>query len=153
MVKHKIMNKNLGIMLLVLGLTACQQEKTIETKQDMVLKPYPKTEKVDHKDTYFSMTVEDPYRWLEDDLSDKTKQWVTAQNEVTEDYLQQIPFRKAIRQRLENMWNYEKVGAPIREGDYIYFYKNDGLQNQYVLWRKKGETGKEEIFLDPNTFS
>ncbi len=153
MVKHKIMNKNLGIMLLVLGLTACQQEKTIESKQDMVLKPYPKTEKVDHKDTYFSMTVEDPYRWLEDDLSDKTKQWVTAQNEVTEDYLQQIPFRKAIRQRLENLWNYEKVGAPIREGDYIYFYKNDGLQNQYVLWRKKGETGKEEIFLDPNTFS
>lgn len=153
MVKHKIMNKNLGIMLLVLGLTACQQEKTIESKQDMVLKPYPKTEKVDHKDAYFSMTVEDPYRWLEDDLSDKTKQWVTAQNEVTEDYLQQIPFRKAIRQRLENLWNYEKVGAPIREGDYIYFYKNDGLQNQYVLWRKKGETGKEEIFLDPNTFS
>lgn len=147
------MNKNLGIILLALGVTACNQDNSIQSKDDIVLKPYPKTEKIDQKDDYFGTTVEDPYRWLEDDLSAETKQWVTAQNEVTQDYLAQIPFRDAIHKRLENLWNYEKEGAPIREGDYIYFYKNDGLQNQYVLWRKKGEDGKEEVFLDPNKFS
>lgn len=147
------MNKNLGIILLALGVTACNQDNSIQSKDDIVLKPYPKTEKIDQKDDYFGTTVEDPYRWLEDDLSAETKQWVTAQNEVTQDYLAQIPFRDAIHQRLESLWNYEKEGAPIREGDYIYFYKNDGLQNQYVLWRKKGEDGKEEVFLDPNKFS
>lgn len=147
------MNKNLGIILLALGVTACNQDNSIQSKDDIVLKPYPKTEKIDQKDDYFGTTVEDPYRWLEDDLSAETKQWVTAQNEVTQDYLAQIPFRDAIHKRLESLWNYEKEGAPIREGDYIYFYKNDGLQNQYVLWRKKGEDGKEEVFLDPNKFS
>ena len=147
------MNKNLGIILLALGVTACDQDNSIQSKDDIVLKPYPKTEKIDQKDDYFGTTVEDPYRWLEDDLSAETKQWVTAQNEVTQDYLAQIPFRDAIHKRLENLWNYEKEGAPIKEGDYIYFYKNDGLQNQYVLWRKKGEDGKEEVFLDPNKFS
>lgn len=147
------MNKNLGIMLLALGFTACNQEKVIESKNDIVLKPYPKTEKTDQKDEYFGTIVDDPYRWLEDDLSAETKQWVTAQNEVTQDYLGQIPFRDAMHKRLESLWNYEKEGAPIKEGDYIYFYKNDGLQNQYVLWRKKGEDGKEEVFLDPNKFS
>jgi len=119
----------------------------------MALKPYPKTAKTDHRDAYFGTEVEDPYRWLEDDLSEETKLWVVAQNEVTEDYLQQIPFREAIRQRLENLWNYEKEGAPFREGDYTYYYKNNGLQNQYVLWRKKGEDGHDEVFLDPNSFS
>lgn len=147
------MNKNLGIILLALGVTACNQDNSIQSKDDIVLKPYPKTEKIDQKDDYFGTTVEDPYRWLEDDLSAETKQWVTAQNEVTQDYLAQIPFRDAIHKRLESLWNYEKEGAPIKEGDYIYFYKNDGLQNQYVLWRKKGEDGKEEVFLDPNKFS
>ncbi|SFT18227.1 prolyl oligopeptidase family serine peptidase [Sphingobacterium wenxiniae] len=147
------MNKNLGIILLALGFTACDQEKTIESNQEMVLKPYPKTEKIEHNDVYFGTTVEDPYRWLEDDLSEKTKQWVTEQNLVTEDYLAQIPFREAIRTRLENLWNFEKEGAPFKEGEYIYYYKNDGLQNQYVLYRKKGEDGKEEVFLDPNKFS
>src|SRR5690606_37476462 len=132
------MNKNVGFMLLAVGFVACSQEKTMESKKDMVLKPYAKTEKVDQKDVYFGTTVEDPYRWLEDDLSDKTKHWVTAQNEVTEDYLGQIPFREAIRKRLENLWNYEKEGAPFKEGEYIYYYKNDGLLNQYVLYRKKG---------------
>src|SRR5690606_36337304 len=116
-------------------------------------KPYPQTEKVDQKDTYFGVEVEDPYRWLEDDLSDKTKAWVTAQNEVTQDYLSQIPFRDAIKSRLETLWNYEKFSAPYQEGEYIYWYKNDGLQNQSVLYRKKGNNDKEEVFLDPNKFS
>lgn len=147
------MNKNLGIILLAFSFTACNQENVIESKEDIVLKPYPNTEKLDQKDDYFGTTVEDPYRWLEDDVSEQTKQWVTAQNEVTQDYLGQIPFREAIHERLESLWNYEKEGAPFKEGDYIYYYKNDGLQNQYVLYRKKGDDGQEEVFLDPNKFS
>ncbi len=147
------MNRNLGIMLLALSLGACQQQKIIDSKNDIVLKPYPTTEKTTQKDSYFETAVDDPYRWLEDDLSEKTKQWVAAENEVTEDYLSQIPFRENIRKRLEDLWNYEKETAPFQEGDYIYYYKNDGLQNQYVLYRKKGEEGKEELFLDPNKFS
>src|SRR5690606_17615008 len=115
--KKRIMNKNLGIILLALGVTACNQENVIKSKEDIVLKPYPKTEKIDQKDDYFGTTVEDPYRWLEDDLSEQTKQWVTAQNEVTQDYLKQIPFRDAIYERLESLWNYEKEGAPFKEGD------------------------------------
>lgn len=147
------MNRNLAIMLLAVSFSACQQQNTIESKKDMVVKPYPQTEKIEQKDSYFGTEVADPYRWLEDDLSDKTKQWVTAENAVTDDYLQQIPFREAIRQRLETLWNFEKETAPFQEGEYIYYYKNDGLQNQYVLYRKKGEKGKEEVFLDPNKFS
>ncbi|MCY4778332.1 prolyl oligopeptidase family serine peptidase [Sphingobacterium sp. UT-1RO-CII-1] len=147
------MNKKLGVILLAISVVACSQEDKIETKKDMVLKPYPETEKIDQKDDYFGETVSDPYRWLEDDLSEKTKNWVVAQNEVTQDYLQQIPFREEIRTRLESLWNYEKETAPFQEGDYTYYYKNDGLQNQYVLYRKKGAEGAEEVFLDPNKFS
>ncbi|MCL8000903.1 S9 family peptidase, partial [Brucella sp. 21LCYQ03] len=113
----------------------------------------PQTEKADQKDLYFGTTVEDPYRWLEDDLSDKTKAWVAAENEVTNDYLSQIPFREAMRERLQKLWDFEKVTAPFEEGEFTYFYKNDGLQNQYVLYRKKGDKDKEEVFLDPNKFS
>lgn len=147
------MYNKLSILLLACSFVACNAEKTIESKEEITLKPYPQTEKIDQKDLYFGTSVDDPYRWLEDDLSDKTKQWVSAENAVTSDYLAQIPFREAIRKRLENLWNYEKETAPFVEGDYTYFYKNDGLQNQYVLYRKKGEDGKEEVFLDPNKFS
>lgn len=113
---------------------------------------YPKTKKINITDTYFGTSINDPYRWLEDDRSADTKSWVEAQNRVTYNYLSAIPFRNAIKQRLETLWNYEKYTAPFKEGDYIYFYKNDGLQNQYVLYRQKGK-GKPEVFLDPNTFS
>ncbi|MBU2975122.1 prolyl oligopeptidase family serine peptidase [Zobellia sp. B3R18] len=113
---------------------------------------YPKTRKSETVDTYFGTPVADPYRWLEDDMSDETGAWVKAQNEVTFNYLKKIPFREALKQRLEKLWNYEKLGSPFKEGNYTYFYKNNGLQNQYVLYRKQGE-GKEEVFLDPNTFS
>ncbi len=106
-----------------------------------------------HTDIYYGVPVEDPYRWLEDDQSARTKTWVVEENAVTEDYLSQIPFREAIRSRLEELWNYERHSAPFKEGEYIYFYKNDGLQNQAVLYRKKGEQGNEEVFLDPNSFS
>ena len=113
---------------------------------------YPKTNKINIADTYFGNTINDPYRWLEDDRSAETKAWVEAENKVTQNYLNRIPFRPAIKSRLETLWNYEKYTAPFKEGDYTYFYKNDGLQNQYVLYRQKDKT-KPEVFLDPNTFS
>lgn len=145
--------KYLGLGILAISLVACQQENKIESKTDMIVKPYPQTKKGDQKDEFFGTVVEDPYRWLEDDLSPETKDWVKVENEVTEDYLGQIPFRENISKRLEHLWNYEKETAPFKEGDYTYFYKNDGLQNQYVLYRKKGDDGTEEVFLDPNQFS
>lgn len=113
---------------------------------------YPKTNKIDISDTYFGNTVKDPYRWLEDDRSTETKAWVEAENLVTQNYLNRIPFRTAIKSRLETLWNYEKFTAPFKEGAFTYFYKNDGLQNQYVLYRQK-EKGNPEVFLNPNTFS
>ena len=113
---------------------------------------YPKTNKIDISDTYFGNTVKDPYRWLEDDRSTETKAWVEAENLVTQNYLNRIPFRPAIKTRLETLWNYEKFTAPFKEGTFTYFYKNDGLQNQYVLYRQK-EKGNPEVFLNPNTFS
>ena len=102
-------------------------------------------------DTYFGVEVIDNYRWLEDDNSQETAQWVAQQNNVTFDFLEQIPIRQQIKNRLETVWNYEKLSAPYKEGDYTYYYKNDGLQNQYVIYREKD--GQTELFLDPNTFS
>jgi prolyl oligopeptidase len=113
---------------------------------------YPETKKADSATAYFGETVKDPYRWLEDDRSDETADWVKAQNKVTFAYLDKIPFRNTLKQRLEKIWNYEKITAPFKEGGYTYFYKNDGLQNQYVLYRTR-EGGEPEIFLDPNGFS
>jgi len=113
---------------------------------------YPETKKIDHVDTYFGEKINDPYRWLEDDRSAETEAWVKAQNVVTYDYLAQIPYRNQLKTRMEQLWNYEKISAPFKEGDYTYYYKNNGLQNQSVLYRKD-KNGKEELFLDPNTFS
>lgn len=114
---------------------------------------YPETAKVDTIDHYFGEQVADPYRWLESDTSNATAEWVAAQNDVTFGYLSNITYRDAIKQRLTELNNYEKLGTPFRRGEYYYFYKNDGLQNQYVLYRKKGDNGEAELFLDPNTFS
>ncbi len=127
-------------------MTATAQEKAQFTGK------YPVTKKVDHQDQYFGVNVADPYRWLEDDRAADTKDWVRRQNEVTDAYLGKIPFREQFRERLTELWNYEKFSAPFREGEYIYFYKNDGLQNQYVLYRQR-EGGTAEVFLDPNKFS
>lgn len=113
---------------------------------------YPSTKKVDQLDVFFGEKVVDPYRWLEDDKSDETKEWVEQENNVTNEYLAQIPFKEAIKKRLTELWNYEKVSAPFTEGSYTYFYKNNGLQNQAVLYRQKGK-GAPEVFLDPNSFS
>ena len=113
---------------------------------------YPQTKKTDKVDSYFESKISDPYRWLEDDRSTETADWVKAQNQLTFGYLTSIPFRNAIKERMEKLWNYEKVSAPFKEGKYTYYYKNNGLQNQSVLYRKDA-AGTEELFLDPNTFS
>jgi prolyl oligopeptidase len=114
---------------------------------------YPPTQKTDSVDDYHGVKIADPYRWLEDDHSAATAAWVKAQNTVTNAYLEKIPFREAIRKRLSALWNYPKTGVPFREGEYYYFSKNDGLQNQSVLYRQKGLSGAPEVFLDPNRLS
>ncbi len=131
----------------VLAMTGCDNMKQIKHL------PYPETARGEVVDNYFGTSVPDPYRWLEDDNSEATAAWVAAENAVTEDYLSQIPFRNAIRERLTQLWNYPKEGAPSKHGDWYYYYYNDGLQNQSVLCRTQqpGEAG--EVFLDPNTLS
>ncbi len=139
--------KRLSPFLLLIAL-ACGSPK----EQVANLK-YPVTAKTDSVDTYFETKVADPYRWLENDTSKATGEWVKSQNEVTFGYLNAIPFRDQIKKRLEEVYNYERITAPFKEGDYFYFYKNNGLQNQSVLYRKRGIDGAPEIFLDPNAFS
>lgn len=141
--------KNISLLAAVVLFAACQEN----TKQrEPITVNYPITKKVDTVDNYFGNEVPDPYRWLEDDRSEETEAWVKKQNAVTFGYLDKIPFREDLKNRLEKLWNYEKVGSPFKEGDYTYYYKNNGLQNQYVVYRKKND-GEEEVFLDPNTFS
>ncbi|MDE1205438.1 prolyl oligopeptidase family serine peptidase [Tenacibaculum larymnensis] len=130
-------------------LVSCKEEK--QPKNNISVS-YPETTKKPVVDEYFGTKVTDNYRWLEDDRSTETEAWVKAENEVTFDYLDKIPYREQLKNRLSELWNYEKVGTPFKEGDYTYFYKNNGLQNQYVLYRKDKD-GKEEVFLDPNTFA
>ncbi|MCH5720496.1 prolyl oligopeptidase family serine peptidase [Niabella hibiscisoli] len=114
---------------------------------------YPVTEKNTVTDDYFGTKVEDPYRWLEDDNAEATKKWVVEQNKVTTAYLSKIPFRDKIESRLEQLWNYPKSGAPFKKGEWYYYYKNSGLQNQSVLYRTKDLKAEPEVFLDPNTLS
>ena len=134
----------MGILML-----ACKNTQ----KNDTINLKYPNTKKVDSVDTYFGIKIQDPFRWLEDDRSPETENWVKEQNKTTFNYLDKIPFRKELKKRLEQLWNFEKLGSPFKEGDYVYFFKNDGLQNQNVLYRKKGEEAQAEVFLDPNSFS
>ena len=137
------MKKLILCLLSLIVLIACKKDIAVN---------YPETKTVDSIDTYFGIEVKDPYRWLEDDRSKETEAWVKTQNKSTYSYLDKIPFREDLKERLSSLWNYEKIGAPFVEGDYTYFYKNDGLQNQYVIYRKK-DNGEPEVFLDPNTFS
>ena len=113
---------------------------------------YPETKKIPVTDIYFDESVTDDYRWLEDDKSYDTKKWVINQNNTTFKYLDEIPFRNDLKLRLEQLWDYEKISAPFKEGQYMYFYKNDGLQNQSILYRENNKN-KAEVFLDPNSFS
>jgi prolyl oligopeptidase len=116
---------------------------------------YPVTKKQEVSDGYSSGSIKiiDPYRWLEDDNSPETKDWVKAQNKVTFDYLATIPIREKVRKRLEELWNYPKYSSPFKKANNYYFFKNDGLQNQSVMYRQKGLTGKPEEFLNPNTMN
>lgn len=139
-----------GVLILVMSLvfvfSACKQkvgEKII----------YPQTKKVDQVDDYFGTKVADPYRWLEDDNSEETKKWVEEQNKVTFAFLEKIPYREKIRQRLKDIYNYPRMSQPIRAGEYYFFYKNDGLQNQSVIYIQKGLDGQPEVFIDPNQLS
>lgn len=114
---------------------------------------YPLTEKKLVVDDYFGTKVEDPYRWLEDDNASDTKAWVIEQNKVTNAYLSSIPYRDKIKERLEQLWNFPRYSTPYKKGAYYYFYKNDGLQNQSILYRVKNLTDEAEVFIDPNTLS
>jgi len=114
---------------------------------------YPATKKGDVKDDYNGIKVADPYRWLEDDNSEETKAWVKAQNKVTFDYLNALPDREKIRKRLEELWNYPRYSSPFKKADHYYFFKNDGLQNQSVMYRQRGIDGEPEEFLNPNTLN
>ncbi len=130
-----------------LGTISCNNMTQIKVKE------YPQTAREEVVDTYFGVEVKDPYRWLEDDKSEATAAWVAAQNEVTNDYLGQIPFRGEVKDRLTQLWNYARESAPAKHGDWYYYSYNDGLQNQSIIYRKPVAGGDAEIFIDPNTLS
>ena len=115
---------------------------------------YPETKKVDTVDTYFGTEVKDPYRWLEDDNADNTARWVQKQNKITFNYLEQIPFRSEIESRVKELIDYQRVSAPSKQGDFYYYYKNTGLQDQSVYYRTDDlDSDNEDVFLNPNKFS
>jgi len=142
------MRRNLAALLavstLAVALAACSAPKKFR---------YPETRKGDTVDNYHGTEVPDPYRWLEDDNSPETLAWVKAENDLTFNYLTRITFRNAIRERLTTLNNYPKYSSPFRRGDYYFFSKNDGLQNQSVIYIQKGLEGEPEVLIDPNTFS
>lgn len=140
--------KNLHYLVFLPFVWSC--EPRVENSSNIA---YPSTKKVDTTDVYFGKEVPDPYRWLEDDNSEETAEWVRSQNQVTNSYLSNIDFRDVVKARLTELEDYEKVSAPFKRGDYYYFYKNDGLQNQSILYRIKNFGDEPEVFLDPNTFS
>ncbi len=122
-------------------------------KHKITMLPYPETHRSDVVENYHGTEVADPYRWLEDADSDETAAWVAAENKVTFNYLEQIPYRDSVHARLTELWDYPKQGAPTKVGEWYFSFKNDGLQNQSVLYRQKGPSGTPEVFLDPNTLS
>lgn len=138
--------------LVALSLLGCVGLAAVMPAQAQKLN-YPKTKKVEQTDTYFGTTVTDPYRWLEDDNSPETAAWVEEENKLTFGYLDKIPYRKQVAERLKEVINYPKFSAPFRKGENVFFYKNSGLQNQSVLYIQKGLDGTPEVLLDPNTFS
>jgi prolyl oligopeptidase len=133
-------------------ITGCSYFNNFSMAQQSKLS-YPSTQKEDVKDVYFGNTINDPYRWLENDTSKQTEQWVKAQNQFTNAYLEKIPYRNKLRERITALMNYPKESAPQKEGNYFVYYKNDGLQNQSVLYIKEGINGNERILIDPNTLS
>ena len=150
-------------ILMLIGLVSCNREtaKKVHIPQEVVkinnkentLK-YPETYKDETiSDDYHGTVVADPYRWLEDDNAPEVKDWVIAQNKVTNDYLKSIPYRESIKDRYSELYNFVKLGSPFKRGPYYFFSKNDGLQDQAVIYIQKGLEGAPEVFLDPNTMS
>ncbi|MCB1022493.1 MAG: S9 family peptidase, partial [Acidobacteria bacterium] len=135
-----------GVLPLIWASAAFAQEAAIS---------YPQTRRIEHYDDYHGTKVADPYRWLEDDVreSAEVRAWVEAENKVTSAYLDRIPQRETIRRRLTKLWDYEKYSSFFKEGGRYYFYKNDGLQNQYVLYVQDALDAQPEVLLDPNTWS
>jgi len=143
------MKLSLAVLSLSVAALACTSKK-----EETAVSTYPQTKKVDTVDTYFGVKVADPYRWLENDTTPETAEWVEAQNKVTFGYLDKISYRDKLKKRIEELNNFEKLSAPFQRGnDYLYYFKNEGLQNHSVLYRKAGDNGTPEVFLDPNTFS
>ena len=139
------MNKILLTLIpALLMMTGCMNNEKIR---------YPETRMTDTVDTYFGTEVADPYRWLENDTSAETEAWVTAQNEVTNAYLAKIPYREQIRERLTELWNYPRYGVPFHKGNFYFFFKNDGIQNQSILYIQDSLGGEPRVFLDPNKLS
>lgn len=150
------MKKIIVFSILVTGLVfSCNQQQKKGTI--MIYKipkvVYPLTRKVNISDIYFGTEVTDPYRWLEDDSAAEVKKWVEAENKITFDFLDKIPFRAKFRKRLEEIFNYTRITSPAKIGNYYLYYKNDGLQNQSIIYIRKGTKGQEEVFIDPNKLS
>ncbi len=141
------------LAIVIASLSSCHSENNQEMKWQQLSVEYPTTEQRDSVSTFFGEEVPDPYRWLENDMSEETANWVERQNKVTFGYLDQIPFRSNIQDHLTQIWNYEKRSAPFKRGSWTYFYKNDGLQNQSVVYRRTSDQEAPEVFIDPNTFS
>lgn len=139
------------LSIAVAGLLTMQACKNNQNNQEQLT--YPVTKKVDTVDTYFGVKVADPYRWLENDTTKETSEWVNAQNKVTFDYLAKIPFREKIKERLTKIWNFPKYGTPFKKGNNYFFFKNEGMQNQSVLYVRDGLNGEPKVFLDPNKLS
>ena len=157
------MNKISILILTCIIFYSCQNETSKQSAESMKSfskaeiknEPltYPQTNEDDVVDDYHGTEIEDPYRWLEDDYSDETKAWVKAENEVTFGYLDKIDFRDDLRKRLDEIYDYTKFNAPFKRGDYYYYFKQEGLQNQSVMYRTKNLSEEGDVFLDPNTFS
>jgi len=149
--------RRIGLHMLALGIVAAACTGTQKTENDMdkgnefpvINVKYPETKKINHVDTYFGVEIQDPYQWLEDDMSNETAEWVEAQNAVTADYLGRIPFRSKIDERLKTIWDFARYGVPYRKKDMTFFFKNDGIQNQAVLFLSKGDA-EPEVLLNPN---
>ena len=135
-------------MVVIMSFSGCNKKK-VSLIKDLT---YLKSKTFDQVDEYFGTKVSDPYRWLEES-NDEVRNWINSQNQVTFSYLEKIPYRSSIKKRLKELVNYPRYSSPSKAGDYYFFYKNDGLQNQSVIYFQKGLDGKPEIFLDPNTLS
>lgn len=143
--------KSFYLLAIAAFAVACNPSEKMESTDTKI--SYPETKKVDINDTYFGTTVADEYRWLENDTAADTEAWVNEQNAVTSEYLDRIPYREQVKERLTELINYPRLSSPRKVGEYYFFSKNDGLQNQAVVYIQKGREGEPEVFLDPNALS